>query len=216
MAYLELNGVSVAEGYLEVPAEGRWHAEVRMVADPGRGEALLRFEDGTAYRGVIRTVTPDKGLWRVAVVGGRGGLSRSLPPRYYQGIPLATVLRDLLNEAGEQAEVKAPEIMLRWVRPATTAQQALRQALAGFPGLSWWVRPDGVVEVGPVQERNYPEPLIALEALPGQGWRLMATPDLQPRMRMMGIINGILTPMGRSERVAQRVGLRLSTEVWSV
>jgi hypothetical protein len=155
-----------------------------------------------------------RGWWRMRCEMGAGRMAKNLPSRYYEGIPAATVARDLLTEAGEAIEsIDLPGTLPRYVRRAAPAHEQLAALLAGT-GRIWRVMPNGKIWIG-VDSFPSKGPLEVVRAYPeAQRYTLNLTPELLPGVRLTGYIDGVEQPLGRVERVVHRVGERLHTEVW--
>lgn len=176
MALLTANGHSVAHCTLDLPEVGRWTAEMLVVASTRTSpiqdnQAVeLEFENGETYRGTCVRSGSAEGYWRIEVVAGKDGVSKPIPSKFYEDIPRATVLRDLLKVAGEEpGEIDAPGNFPRWTRFAGNAYEAIKAIMQRLPGRSWRVQPDGKVWVGQSTWEAAPEPLTLLEHYADEG-----------------------------------------------
>lgn len=217
MSLLAANGIPVAEAYLSLPRVGRGVASVILGRDtgPSGGESVtLEWQDGTTLACTCVIGQKAQGWWQMGLVLGAGKLSRELLSRYYEGIPAATVAKDIVSEAGENAgQIDLPGTLTRYVRRAAPAYEQLSALLAGS-GRAWRVGMDGRVWIG---VDNYPRegPVEVVRAHPeAQRYTLGLSPSLLPGVTLSGRVDGVERVLGRVERVAHRVGKELRTEVW--
>lgn len=217
MSLLTANGIPVAEAYLSLPRVGRGVASVILGrgTGPSGGESVtLEWQDGTTLACTCVVGQKAQGWWQMGLVLGAGKLSRGLPSRYYEGIPAATVAKDIVSEAGEKAgQIDLPGTLTRYVRRAAPAYEQLSALLAGS-GRAWRVGMDGRVWIG---VDDYPQegPVEVVRAYPEvQRYTLGLSPSLLPGVTLSGHVDGEERALGRVERVAHRVGKQLRTEVW--
>lgn len=149
---------------MHLAAVGRWHAEVEI--DDAAGSRIaagarvsLADRAGVSLAGAVVDVATANGRTHVEIVGGSGGLSRTLPARHYLSTPWATIARDMVADAGEALD---PSSTLTGT-PARFTRAAVvgTTALASLP-FSWRVTPAGLVRIGEV---GYPADTGALRAL---------------------------------------------------
>jgi len=217
MSLLNANGIPVAEAYLSLPRVGRGVGSL-VLGDsegPAPGEAVtLKWESGETLACTCVVAQKVRGWWSLSIALGAGKLSRVLPSRYYEGIPAATVAKDLLGEAGEAiGEIDLPGTLTRYVRREGPAYQQLSALLAGTDR-AWRIQPDGKVWIG---LDGYPQegPVDVVKAHPQtRRYTLGLSPDLQPGVSLLGRLDGEERPLGKVDRVAHRVGKELRTEVW--
>lgn len=213
MAYMEANGLAVVVGTLTIPRLGRAVAELRLSAAADKApikagdKVQLTFEDGTTYQMSAERAGADRGLWRVRLVGGAGGLSKVVKPKYYQGIPAATALKDLLTEAGEEAgAVDLPGSLNYWTRRQGPAGEAIRALFLKFPTRAWRIEKDGKLWAGVEAWPAGPEvSVIAHDAIAGS-YMLRSEPTLTPGVECEAI--------GKVGRVLHRIGEKVRTEAW--
>lgn len=153
MSDLTCNGVPVVSARITRPRIGSWVAELVVDTDePMTGAVVLADGDGSElFKGTIIRGAPSEGRLSLRVLGGAGGLGKTLDPRYYKGAPPRLVLRDLARETGETlATLDAPALdapTRAWTRERRDAAGSLRQ-LAEALGLVWRCLPDGTQWVG--------------------------------------------------------------------
>lgn len=218
MSFLFANDIPVSSGIITIPRIGRPLAELRLGEEALEiGEAVtLRFEDGTTYRTTVRRGGPSAGITEVFLVGGYDGLSKILPPKDYEGVPAALVVRDLLTEAGEQpGELDLPTVFVRWARRGGTAAEALKAVMARLPDRVWRVLPDGTTWAGAEAWPQGPEGAVVADAAPQRGWfSLLPMPALRPGVVLRGLWDGQVRELGRVERVIHQIGAKLRTAVY--
>jgi len=217
MSLLTANSIPVADAYISIPRVGRGVADLLLGRDtgPSAGESVtLEWQDGERLTMTCVFGQRARGWWRMRCEMGAGRMAKNLPSRYYEGIPAATVARDLLTEAGEAIEsIDLPGILTRYVRRAAPAYEQLAALLADT-GRIWRIMPNGKIWIG-VDSFPSKGPLEVVRAYPeAQRYTLNLTPELLPGVKLTGYIDGEEQPLGRVERVAHRVGEQLHTEVW--
>lgn len=223
MSLLTANGLPVSQAYISLPRVGRGVADLVLVPGdktPPRAGALvtLTWQEGQPHTFVMTCVSAERsrGWWRMRCEMGAGGLGRILPSRYYEGIPAATVVRDILTEAKEKpGDIDLSGILPRYVRREGPAYQQLAALLAGTDRI-WRVTPGGEVWVG-VDTFPPTRPYEVLQARREvRAYVLGLTTELLPGVTLWGYVDKQDEPeeLGRVERVVHRVGRELRTEVW--
>jgi hypothetical protein len=151
---LTCNGAGVLAATITIPRVGRWQAELTLEADAGEsGAATIANATGTlSMRGTIVRGGEHYERGRVRVVGGGGGLSGEVSPKFYRGVPARIPLADLLTEAGETLAASSSASALDttlplWARSAGPASSALAHMLDAL-GAGWRTLLDGSVWVG--------------------------------------------------------------------
>lgn len=146
------------------PLTGRPSADLtlsreRVPWQPG-DQVEVKVDQGHTYRMTVLRVGPRGGFARVRLVGGTGGLSKDIPARFYRDIPAETVLREILQDAGEEVgEVSLPGELPCWVRPTGPAHEALRALMMRYPERVWRMDPEGKVHVEAPKWPDHPEPI---------------------------------------------------------
>lgn len=222
MSLLTANGIPVSQAYISLPRVGRGVADLVLVPGdktPPRvgGSVTLTWQEGRLHTLVMTCVSAERsrGWWRMRCEMGAGGLGRTLPSRYYEGIPAATVARDILTEAKEKpGGIDLPGVLPRYVRREAPAYQQLAALLVGT-GRVWRITPKGEVWIG-VDTFPPTQPYEVLQARREiRVYLLGLVPELLPGLTLQGYV-GQDEPeeLGRVERVVHRVGRELRTEVW--
>lgn len=211
MVLASVNDLAASEVTLTLPRLGRAVAEVRLNAGPGAltvDQAVTLAIAGSSWTMAVTRSGDDRGRLRVLLVAGAGKLHQPVKAKYYEGIPPATVARDLLADVGETpGQIDLPGNLQAWIRRAGPAHEALTALLALYPKRAWRVQPDGSIWIG---EETWPDgpAVTVLDERPAAGSYLLSlAPDLQPGMTIPGI--------GRIGRVVHRIGQQLRTEVWT-
>lgn len=217
MSLLTANSIPVASAYISIPRVGRAVGDFILAGEtgPGVGDKLtLTWEEGIKYVFTVSAGHQNRGFWRIRAEMGAGKMARNLPSRYYEGIPAATVARDIIVEAGETpGDIDLPGTLLRYVRRAAPAYEQLA-ALLAETGRYWRIEPDGTVKIG-VDTYPKTKPLQIVNAHPAaQRYQLALTPELWPGFFLIGIVDGDEMPLGKIERVTHQITNELRTEVW--
>ena len=146
-----LNGLTVSTMGLVMPRLGAWVAELVVETDEALAGAATLDLDGTTFVGAIAAGAVYAGRWTGRVVGGAGGLSRTLDPTAHQRITLAAIFAETLRAAGETAAADLGDLSAEqrhWHRPRQTAAAEVAE-IARAAGFAWRVLSDGTVWVGP-------------------------------------------------------------------
>ena len=115
------------------------------------------------------------GVGSYRLVGGAGGWGRTIPAKFYQspgGLRMTPILSDAAKAVGETVELQRDFTFGQWfARREGPASTVLRQLANG----RWWVRPDGVTEIGDVPEEPVASPFDVIRADLGVGLVEIAT-----------------------------------------
>lgn len=177
-----------------LPRNGLWTAELTVDAAEGpplSGDVLLNL-DGVELHGHVMHGGDFAGRGGALVVGGKSGLVTLLAPRYYDNPSAGLVLRELLQESGEQLSAKSDTsftttTLAHWTRLGGLAYSALR-AIANALGAVWRADPDGSIII---TRDSFPEQALEhrlLDEHPGEARATIAsdTPELQPGVTFLG------------------------------
>lgn len=178
MPLLQVSGVPAGPPTLIThPLNGRPTASVRLGATevPWKAgdQVKLKFDLDSPPPDYLMTVVRvglSGGFLSAQLVGGTGGLGKDIGAKFYRDIPAETVVRDILEECGEQVgELRLPGTLPRWVRPAGPAHEALRAVMMRYPERIWWMDHEGKVHADfPKWEPFDPElPLEEYDAAQG-------------------------------------------------
>lgn len=152
MSEVTLNGgAAVLRALFQMPLSGVWSADLDVDTDEGLSGAVTVEVDGTvAFRGTVIDGAVTHGQWRGRIVGGAGGLRRTLPALAYLDATHADIIHDALAETGEAQAVGAGDLsaaVARWQRVEGAAARAV-DATADALGYGWRVLADGAVWIG--------------------------------------------------------------------
>jgi hypothetical protein len=149
-----VNGRGAFWGELRIPRIGAWEADFGVSRDGAEeltGTAAIEI-GGRAWKGRVWRSGENVGVIYLRIVGGAGGLSRVVPAKSYQGVPLSLPVSDLLAEVGETLSPASDmpllaSVVTQWTRTEGTAGACLRSILAQAAGV-WRVLADGTVWIG--------------------------------------------------------------------
>jgi hypothetical protein len=212
MALLTANGEAVINGMLSLVSAGRSLAELYLSTDKSSVQVgaatTLTWQDGTEDEMTCTRAGLDKGLWRVLLVGGTGGVSKTLRPKYYSGIAARSVLSDLLNEVGEvPGTLSTTGALEHYVRQAGLAHEAIDIFLTLYPELAWRIGRDGRVNISKPNWPTDTRDLNITATTPADG---VVTLSLD-----QGIDAGVtLGDLGQVDRVTHMIGKSNRTEVY--
>jgi hypothetical protein len=163
MSVLTANGLAVAIADVCLPRFGRGWASVMLDQKSGieAGEAVnLKFETGETMSMTCDRTWRRAGFLEVWLVLGKNCIQKTIRQRFYEGIPAATVVSDLLRDVGEaQGNIQAATLLNQWVRHAGTASQQLTDLCLAL-GVGWRIGRDGTVSV---QKDTTPSKSLTLE-----------------------------------------------------
>jgi hypothetical protein len=147
-----LNGLNIWEATICMPRVGAWTADVACDATTLLSGSVSLVNGGLSLRGFVLRGGSSQGVQKVRLVGGNGGLSRTLIPQGYQLVTMGQVASQLLSSVGESLSPKSTPAATQaalpaWIRAAQTAGTALT-ALADAAGAVWRVLPDGSIFLG--------------------------------------------------------------------
>lgn len=152
-AHVHVDGHTVLEAMLHVPARGAWFADLRFAQAPQvSGQVTLHI----GHLELVGTLVPgDNGTFAAArsarLVAGGAGWGTLVTPKHYHNdafVKARTVAEDAARAAGERLGDFAPErarIGVDYVRAAKPAAQVLEDAIGRA---HWWVGYEGLTHVG--------------------------------------------------------------------
>lgn len=206
MAYCTVNGAPVLEAVVRIPRLGPWQADIEMPAGVGTsGRATIRVGTVMTLIGTFERAGLDRrGRARARVVGGSGGLNKTVAPKSYLNVPLRIPVTDVLTDAGETLSATADAQVLAlqlpaWSRMSQTARISLA-ALVMAGGATWRVLLDGTVWVG---TETWPTSTMVADAIsyePEMSRRTVATlsPTILPCQVFQGeriaVVQHIISP----------------------
>lgn len=162
-----LNGYPVLAGEITAPLTGRWVADLAVdVPEALTGAVELRV-GGVRWAGAVVRGGVEADTAHVRVVGGTGGLDRTVLARSWQGLqPVRGLVQELLAEVGEVLDAgSGTELdanLPRWSRLDGPAHHALAD-LARAAGARWRLTIDGAVWIG---TESWPELVLPDDVVP--------------------------------------------------
>lgn len=159
MALVQYAGVDVLAGRLHMPLRGVWWCELKLdTVNPPTGQNQLTSAGGMTLTGTVIKSGVFLGQSRVRVVGGAGGMTKTLAPTAYQNALVRDPLNAILGAGGEVASSAIVQSMLSlplsyWTITSESAAHALDN-LVGAVGrqlnqsLNWRVNADGSIWLG--------------------------------------------------------------------
>jgi hypothetical protein len=171
-----LNGIQVQAGQIVFPYYGLWVADLALsnAPDDTVTDATIVLA-GLTLQGTVFRGGSFLGNGSFRVIGGKGGWKNRIPPKFYQssfGVKLRSVLTDVAREVSESVQVDVDRTLGQfYTREACPAGRLLWQL-----GRTWWVRADGVTQIGTRAPTVVTTPFDVLEGTnPSQGRVMVAT-----------------------------------------
>jgi hypothetical protein len=203
MALVTCAGADALRWRLHIPGRRAWWAWLELDTDTApSGQVTIAAAGGLSLVGTVQQPT---GVFldaaHVRIVGGAGGLSKTISPAAYENALLGDPLRSILNAVGERLAASsssaALSVLLRkWTLTATTASRAIDElcfAASSATGqqIGWRVLADGTVWIG---SESWPAQDLAddddvLEQYPSEGRYVIGgtTPSLLPGVDLAGV-----------------------------
>lgn len=222
---LTIDNRAVIQGRLQLPARGPWWGEFTLDANEAleQGQRVtVRSATGFELVATVQKCEVVYGVPQVRIIGGRGGLNRTVAAQWHTGPGLTarTVLTSWADAAGEQLSGTIASELLsrsvaRWVRAKGRSIDAL-DALADALGVNWRVLPDGTVWLGVEQSAEveaFEHDVVARRVATGCVELVVDAPAAQLlpgrtfEGRKIGTVEYLLTP----EKCRAVVGLIAST-----
>jgi hypothetical protein len=176
--FAELNGNRIVSGVIAFHFLGIPFGDVLLdkVADVSGAQTLTLGP--LTMKCTAVNVGTFSGSTRVRVVGGAGGWRKQINAKSYQrplGVKKSTILGDAARDCGETIVVDADaSIGSAFVRQTAIAARVLEQV-----GDPWWVRNDGVTEVGERDTSQISSHFNVMSTQLAIGQVFLATDDLQ-------------------------------------
>lgn len=148
-----VDGASLIRSTIRMPAVGAWHCDVDATRDTALSGTVTVTIEGIDFVGTVVRAGLSGSRSEARLVGGKGGLSKELSAKAYDGPTVGQVVADVLREAGEtltaspDSATKASRLP-KWERAKGAAGHALTAVLAAA-GAVWRVQRDGTVWYGP-------------------------------------------------------------------
>ena len=152
--YATLEGKVALKGTIVLPLQGLWTAALEVDSDvPWSGVVSLQCGDATlALTGFVESGAVVHGRYLVRLVGGHGGLAKTVQAKPYQGPPFLLPLKDLLSDCEETLSSTVLQddwngVQAHWLRMSERASHAL-DAICKAAGANWRALPDGTIWAG--------------------------------------------------------------------
>ncbi len=155
------NGHNVLEATLHLPRTGVWQADLvvdtQNPSDVTGAIALSLIDGGLTLSGTsFRPPWLWRGVTRVRMLAGAGGMSTPMTAQGYSNAPASVIVGDILSGAGETlsgASMSLAARMPSWARlgQSTDSQETAGSALQAIVdelGATWRSLPDGTVWIG--------------------------------------------------------------------
>lgn len=149
MSEATLNGFRVTHARVDVPAWGRWYAEVSLDGDHEIAGVVSLVVADVTFSGSVVSGGPHEGRTHLRLVGGRGRWDAEIPELGYANaasVSVASVLQDAAAACGETLVGALPSTRLG-VNYARRAGPAARVLEALVPR-GWYVAEDGTTRIG--------------------------------------------------------------------
>lgn len=187
MAYLAVSNIPAgSNSHITLPLQGRAWADVTLAARtvPFKvyDQVEMSLEGGGIYVMTIERLGGKGGFTSLYLVGGSGGLSKEIGPKFYARVPAAKILAELLQDCGEKAgTIDLPGVLPMWVRAAGAAHEALRALMMRYPERVWRMRPSGEIDVMVPKwpEHDQPQRILHEDAAVGS-YTVALDPTLLP------------------------------------
>lgn len=155
MALITCGGLDVLDGRISLPLHGAWFAHLRLDGSAApAGRVTIQAAGGLSIVGHVATAGVFCDVASVQVVGGAGGLGKTLAPSAYQNAQLRDPLGAILNQAGESLSATVGSSVLgveltSWTVVASTVGRALDELCGAVgAGTTWRVLADGSIWLG--------------------------------------------------------------------
>lgn len=150
MSALTFDDKPVISARVTLPERGCWFAQVELVAEevaPGTKAKLASFDGKLELAGTVLRGKMVADRYTALVVGGAGGLEKTVTKQAYHSAPAQIVASGICSEVGETLAPSAAlaTILPSWTRPAGTARAAL-DSLATRLGVPWRINAAGLVD----------------------------------------------------------------------
>lgn len=150
MSALTIAGSAVLAATVTMPRVGVWWAEVEVSTETAlTGVVEIVPETGATWHGTVIAGGVHAGTWRGRIVGGAGGLRRTLPATSYRDATLHDVVADATRESGETLDAGTDLrswAVSRFVRVERPASRAVAD-VACAASLPWRVTRAGTLLV---------------------------------------------------------------------
>ncbi len=224
MSLINVNGVGVLSGVINMPLLGFWNADLVIDQPDGTGfaagtAAQIVAEDGITLNGTVVPLRTGSFLdsVHVRVIGGAGGMAKSATPRGYAqpGATVRDVLNGLMSDSGETlSSTIDPGFLATNLNAWSTNQGLVSQGLISLldivaPESNWRILGDGTLWIGIDTYPTLAPELVSLVNNPSEG-----TFDLG--LDSPSVVPGInIQDIGNVNRVEHRISAdKIRARVW--
>ena len=186
MSTATINGRTVLEGRVHLPAWGAWTAVVETdLSEQTSGAATIVLGDLTLKGTIVSAGIADATRTRYRIVGGAGGWGRTVSRRAYTndaGIKRALIVGDAARDCGETMGTVTGTVGVSYVRHEGPAARVLDDVAAR----DWYVDELGVTQIGKRARTTVtPSPhVLTVDAARGRV-------DLAPEL-LAGLVPGVV------------------------
>ncbi len=203
MGLVTCAGSDVISGRVKMPERGAWSSELKVdTAQMPSGQVKLEADGGISLSGTVLGGAVYLDVAHVHLVGGAGGLGKSVTAAAYRNAQLRDPLTAVLNAGSEKLSDTVEQTLLTtqlpfWSTLATTVAVALDQICAAAgDGVLWRVLADGSIWIGvdtwPAE--SLPDDAVILDEAPDDGRYLIGvqTPALLPGVNLSDLSKNVV------------------------
>lgn len=149
-----VNGAACLRATYRLPRSGVWLADLVVdVTSAISGRVSVSVADGAlTLKGTASRTGTFKDTAVLRVLAGAGGMAKTVSAKFFRGASVGTVLRHVLEAAGEQlSSTVAATLLERQLTVYTVRTQSAGAALlhlAEYLGVTWRALPDGTIWLG--------------------------------------------------------------------
>ena len=148
------NVSAVKEADLLQPQVGNWSINIAEMAgddavlSDSTGAVTVQWS-GSTLQGHVERAAPDRGIWQGLIVGGKGGLNKTVTAQHYYQTPAMNIVKATLALVGETLATDSTGLstVINYPRRAVSASRCLDE-LCDVLGLIWRVKLDGTIWLG--------------------------------------------------------------------
>lgn len=178
---LTANGRTITHARTQFAAWGVWYVDVTLDSPEAiSGSVDLELND-LRLKGTVLSGGAFSGRAKARIVGGAGGISRTVAPRGYAndaGVKVSTIVRDVADECGETfiAPSSSTSVGNAFARPEVPGGRVLELVAPR----AWYVGEDGAIRLGRRAARSLPSSASILSRDEATGVVTIAGEELAP------------------------------------